>query len=631
MKGLMVAVALSAAFTGGAKDPLSFPSYEQRVVATFADAATAASAEMSVAGLPDGAARAFATRWDDSTPRHVAKAAMLERAGVKGGFYLCGREDAPVPDWAKDLVAHGHAVGNHTLNHPTMYALSLAEAYRQVLLERIRLETQLGVTVNSYVSPFGWGGRSWVDRETKKALLQSIVETGHWVSCDNPIPELGIPGGVWMAANRFSSGDKDPTREAFESGLKSMCAAADRSPEFPRIVLGTHSWCDEAGNALQEQLLREHCVRPDWVQLNDWDYGAYRYSALYADARKAGTQGAAATYALRRFEPVSLASAIPLSVRFSAEPVAVTCGGRALVRGKNGTWTLPHDADRAAKPSAIVRDGWKGVRLTLTPDEAARKVRLVLANGTDGELRRLSVTVLLPPGCADRRRTLETPSLGPGQSFAHEYALAPRTAADGGRFDFGFGPAPFAAHADFDAAGGRVRIWATAISAGEKPAFVTPHEAARWTMLENASPAAADLAALSSATGPLPATLGGRPVRWEANGDGNAAWYNLTPQPGGRGKLPCGTRVAVLDFRATGGAPVSLFTNAKSLDAKASVFLNGNALEPEVLQQVTARDGVNRLVVGLDDSGRNSKCLFVRPSVADGTPCPCVVPNGLAP
>ena len=448
-------------------DPLKFPSYRQEIVATFADAAAAAKAELTVAPLPDGAARAFATRWDDATPRHVEKAAMLERAGVKGDFYFNGRENVPVPPWAANLVAHGHAVGNHTLDHPYMYKLSADEAYRQILLERIRLETALGITVNSYVSPYGWGGKSWNGREAKREVLRSVVETGHWVSSDNPLGIPEFPGDIWMPANRFSANDKAPDRELFEKGLRDQIAAADRNPLVPRIVLGTHSWCDEAGNALQEELLRKHCVRPDWVQLNDWDYGAYRYSALHAQAKRLGADAATARFSLVRYEPVSLASAIPLSVSFSSDPVSVTCGGRPLARGKNGTWALPHDSDRAPRLAAVVSNAWNGVTVALVPDFARRSVRVTVANGSAEEVRNLAVAVMTPPGCGVRRLAFTVPALGKGASCTRELAFGE---AKDGRPDSGSGTALFAANADLDARVGRVRIWAwTAVQEGRKP------------------------------------------------------------------------------------------------------------------------------------------------------------------
>lgn len=438
-------IALMALF---ACNPLGFPSYRQEVVATFADAASAAQAEMSVSALPDGASRAFATRWDDATSNHIAKAAMLERAGVKGNFYLTGKPEVPVPAWASDLVAHGHAVGNHTLEHKHMYALSADEAYRQILLERIRLETALGMTVNSYVSPYGWGAPAWTP-ERKRNVLWSVIWTGHWVSCDNPLRSLGVPGTTWMAANRFSANDKKPDRVRFETGLAQQIAAADRDPLFLRIVFGTHSWCNAAGNAVQEELLRKWCVRDDWVQLNDWEYGAYRYSALSAQVERRGADGGEARFALRRFEPVSLASAIPLSIVFSVVPQSVSCGGRPLVQGKNGTWILPHDPDRAVRPVAIVCDTWRSVTLKLVPAQDRKTVRAVLENGSDETLRNIAVAVVTPPGCDPRRLTFDVPELAKGARLEREWGVE------------GTGEL-FAVNADFTAGSGRVRIWSTA-------------------------------------------------------------------------------------------------------------------------------------------------------------------------
>ena len=122
--GIVCAICATLASSQVAANPLSFPEYEQEIVAKFATPDEAASATVSLLPLPGGAKCSFDTRWDDSSPKHIAKAAMLERAGAKGGFYLCGRnfeknspaskKDEFFRTGAKELVQRGHAIGNHT-------------------------------------------------------------------------------------------------------------------------------------------------------------------------------------------------------------------------------------------------------------------------------------------------------------------------------------------------------------------------------------------------------------------------------------------------------------------------------------------------------------------------------------
>ena len=92
-----------------------FPSYRQTFEATFASAEEAARAECAIAPLPGGAELAFGCRWDDSSPAHLAKAAMMGRAGVKGTFYVsASRTEFMTSGILQTLMEGGHAIGNHT-------------------------------------------------------------------------------------------------------------------------------------------------------------------------------------------------------------------------------------------------------------------------------------------------------------------------------------------------------------------------------------------------------------------------------------------------------------------------------------------------------------------------------------
>ena len=81
-------VPLCALFMEKTASAADFPSYRQTFEATFASAEEAARAECAIAPLPGGAELAFGCRWDDSSNAHLAKAAMMGRAGVKGTFYV---------------------------------------------------------------------------------------------------------------------------------------------------------------------------------------------------------------------------------------------------------------------------------------------------------------------------------------------------------------------------------------------------------------------------------------------------------------------------------------------------------------------------------------------------------------
>ena len=627
---LCTLAALALALSVQGEDPLALPAYRQRIVAAFTSSTEASAAQMAVAPLPNGAARAFATRWDDTAPAHIAKATMLEGVGVKGNFYFLERtvdvDKTAKPDdfaiaGARELVRRGHAVGNHTLNHLFMLQLSTQEAYRQILLNRIALEKVLSHTVTSYASPFGWYGTPF-DGENRREVIRALVETGHWVSGDNPLSDARQPVTVWMPANRFSANDRNPDYAQFKRGLAQQEKIASANPDMPRIMLGTHSWCDAAGNALQAQWLKEHCIRPDWVQLNDYEYGAYRYSALYAEPNKTGTQTAPATFSVTRFEPTALGGAIPLSISFTETPQSVTCDGVPLVKDAKGLWTLPHASGRAMALVRVADDARDGISLTVKADEAIGQLVCTLVNGTSAVVRNVSMVVLLPPGCTRMRHTFASPEVAAGATWTQTVTLA-RVRDAAARPDFAWGAALYAAHVDFETSAGRARLWARTETAGVTPPIVTPNDVAR-----SAGPFAegvisdADCAALSVAMGSLPMTLGGMPAKWQQARQKNAMWYNLTPRSARR-KDKGGIYVAAFQFKAEEGANVQL---PYSQTGNGKIFLNGARISGKVPLRATAKAGVNRVVIVYGDAGSYTHCLQGAATTARGLgdPLPCV-------
>jgi peptidoglycan/xylan/chitin deacetylase (PgdA/CDA1 family) len=55
---------------------------------------------------------------EETTPRVLE---ILREKGVKATFFVVGRQAERYPDLVRRMVAEGHAVGNHTFNHPPMF------------------------------------------------------------------------------------------------------------------------------------------------------------------------------------------------------------------------------------------------------------------------------------------------------------------------------------------------------------------------------------------------------------------------------------------------------------------------------------------------------------------------------
>lgn len=75
----------------------------------------------TICRVPDAGRRIALTFDDGPNPRHTpALLDVLERHDARATFFLIGRWAAREPGLVRELIARGHAIGNHTWDHPTM-------------------------------------------------------------------------------------------------------------------------------------------------------------------------------------------------------------------------------------------------------------------------------------------------------------------------------------------------------------------------------------------------------------------------------------------------------------------------------------------------------------------------------
>ncbi len=104
---------------------------------------------------------------------------LLERHGVKATFFLIGGFVQQKPEIARAVVAAGHAIGNHTWDHPNLIFANAAEVRRQLQQTQAAIFDATGVAPQFFRPPFG--GRRPVTLRIARAMgLQPIM----WnVSC----------------------------------------------------------------------------------------------------------------------------------------------------------------------------------------------------------------------------------------------------------------------------------------------------------------------------------------------------------------------------------------------------------------------------------------------------------------
>ena len=599
-------------------DPLALPSYTRRIDVTFANAAEAERAKGWIAPLPDGARLSFGTRWDDTANSDVPKAEMLNTIGAKASFYFNGGADkqdafAKLGGTLRDL---GHAVGNHSQTHTYVQQLSPNGFCREVLDLRLMIERAINRTINSYVSPFGTQ-RNLIDPAQQPLFTKILVETGHYVTGDNPRADLGQPHVTWYPAYRFYANDEKPDPDELRKSAARMLAQALADPDAPRLTLGTHAWCGAAGNEIQRKFLAELCAGKPWVHQSDWEYGAYRYQAINGSVRKVATKGGVATFEVTAFDPAALSSDVALSLKFDPKPVRVG----DLAAGANDTWKLPH-ADGRTTVSAVdvadangVSERFPGLTLALAADPAKDEATVVFTNGSKQPLSRVFAVLHMPPVWRKLRQTCDVGTLAPGAVWKRTFALGKRA-----RADYAEDAAFWAASVDFASDGRVARLWARAETPGEGLGFVVPREGSKASPYL-AQPWPVDgLKAGSDPSAPLPG--------------GDAAWTNATHRLSGNAWFVIGetammapdvrglkrplTRYIVWDFTMPAEGALPVRTNCGG----GTYYLNGRAFDFKrtdarcATADLAVRAGKNRLIVcDLSYDGKRAmpKFLFAEP------------------
>jgi hypothetical protein len=106
---------------------------------------------------------AIVTSWDDGHPSDLRLADLLMRHGLRGTFFVPGRNvegraTMTAPDIAR-LAKLGFEIAAHTADHVRLDSLDEAQAARQIGDGKKFLEDAIGAQVRGFAYPGGWPGR----------------------------------------------------------------------------------------------------------------------------------------------------------------------------------------------------------------------------------------------------------------------------------------------------------------------------------------------------------------------------------------------------------------------------------------------------------------------------------------
>jgi peptidoglycan/xylan/chitin deacetylase (PgdA/CDA1 family) len=169
---------------------------------------------------PEGKRVALSLSFDDARQSQVdVGLAVLDRQKVKATFYVVPSGVERNPEGWKKIVASGHEIGNHSLNHPCTgnFAWSRQKALEDYSLEKMRDELKqanrrikelLGVTAESFAYPCGqtFVGRG-VDTKSYVPIVAALFGSGRgWMSeapNDPGFCDLAQATGIEMDGHDF--------------------------------------------------------------------------------------------------------------------------------------------------------------------------------------------------------------------------------------------------------------------------------------------------------------------------------------------------------------------------------------------------------------------------------------------
>lgn len=136
----------------------------------------------------------------DYTPQVLA---LLKKHGIKATFCLVGRQVKKHPELVQQIVAEGHKVANHSMNHDENLPCRSDEKLKQeVLAEKALIESVVpGTTVSYFRAPAG----NW-DLHMRKVILAWGMKPLGWSIDTKDWQQPGTKAIVNMVNNRIHSG-----------------------------------------------------------------------------------------------------------------------------------------------------------------------------------------------------------------------------------------------------------------------------------------------------------------------------------------------------------------------------------------------------------------------------------------
>lgn len=101
-------------------------------------------------------AKCIALTFDDGPVKDTARLLrILKDRGVRATFFLVGQNVTEFPDMAREELADGHELGNHSWSHANLIQLSTAGIRSQIVRTQDAVQKYVGITPKVFRPPYG--------------------------------------------------------------------------------------------------------------------------------------------------------------------------------------------------------------------------------------------------------------------------------------------------------------------------------------------------------------------------------------------------------------------------------------------------------------------------------------------
>jgi peptidoglycan/xylan/chitin deacetylase (PgdA/CDA1 family) len=107
---------------------------------------------------------------------------LLDKYNAKASFFMIGQFVRDCPALAREVIARGHLVGNHSQTHPNLFWLSPQGVRNELHQCQFVLQDVLGMPVKYFRPPFGLRN-PWVVSTARELGMQTVMWTllpGDW-------------------------------------------------------------------------------------------------------------------------------------------------------------------------------------------------------------------------------------------------------------------------------------------------------------------------------------------------------------------------------------------------------------------------------------------------------------------